>query len=695
MALKKYNPGFLSDDEIVASFCVRSAELESLLEPLSEPGSNSSGHSLVIGPRGSGKTHLLRRVAAEVRRDPALAGLFPVVFAEESYEVTTCGEFWLECLTHLAEQAPDEERDGLLRSLAEIRTVPDDFTLSERCLGSLLDFSVRQERRLLLLVENLNMLFTDMIDADAGWRLRKTLQTEPRIVLLGSATSRFDEIDDPDHAMFDLFRIITLQPLSTEECGHLWRTIAPGTTAPQTVRALEILTGGNARLLAILAQFGSGQSFARLMENLLDLVDDHTEYFKSHLESLPPLERRVYLALARLWKPATTREVAEQARIDTNRASAQLARLVQKGVVAIAGGTSRQRQYYVNERLYNIYYLLRRGGGSDRVVEALVDFMIAFYSPSGVAELLEGSLSDVSRYDSAGREWASRLSAALLERFRSRTEDDAAAHLVAALEDLLEPETTFGSPSVDAQAVIQLLGMSMQLAASANNIKAAQLAQLLEQILEQQGETADSVNGVDASALQLLMACQHHLRGDGQAADAAFQRAVDEAQANRMGSLAELASVLRGASLFEAGRVAEALVLAEAAVARYRDPDSREPTHPLILAIDLKDAVLKTDHQPMAAEDISLLLRYIVAIGRMTSVAYRILARFAASGDPSSTLDLIAAEQASDVVRPLVVALQMEAGDTPRVAKEVEEVAADVRSELQQIRAERRHEARR
>jgi len=108
------------------------------------------------------------------------------------------------------------------------------------------------------------------------------------------------------------------------------------------------------------------------MESLLDLVDDHTDYFKSHLESLPPLERRVYLALARLWKPATTREIAEQARIDSNRASARLARLVRRGVVTVGGGTSRQRQYYLTERLYNMYYLLRRGGGSDRMVEALI-----------------------------------------------------------------------------------------------------------------------------------------------------------------------------------------------------------------------------------------------------------------------------------------------------------------------------------
>ena len=58
---------------------------------------------------------------------------------------------------------------------------------------------------MVLLVENLNMLFADMDDPDAGWRLRHTLQTEPRVVLVGSATSRFDEIDHPDHALYDLF----------------------------------------------------------------------------------------------------------------------------------------------------------------------------------------------------------------------------------------------------------------------------------------------------------------------------------------------------------------------------------------------------------------------------------------------------------------------------------------------------------
>ena len=413
----QFNPGFLTDDELVASYCVRTTEFDLLIEVLRECTGHSNAHQIVIGPRGSGKTSLLLRVAAEARRDTVLSTrYFPVTFAEESYEVGTAGEFWLECLTNLAAQPPrGDDAPDLDRTVEELRAIRDDQILSDRCLGALLDFADREGKRLVLLVENLNMLFGDMADPDAGWRLRKVLQTEPRIIVFASATSRFDEIDNPDRALYDLFRVRTLRPLDTNQCAVLWETVSGRPPAPAAVRSLEILTGGSPRLVSIVASFGAGLSFRDLMAHLLDLVDDHTEYFKGHLESLPPQERRVYLALAALWRPATTREIAGQARLATSTCSAQLARLDGRGVVRVAGGSARRKQYYLTERLYNIYYLLRRRRGPDRFVDGLIHFMEACYSPPELKDISARMVRDAAGLDAEMRSLYRIAFASLIE----------------------------------------------------------------------------------------------------------------------------------------------------------------------------------------------------------------------------------------------------------------------------------------
>ncbi len=427
----KYNPGFLTDDQLVASFCVREAELGLVIDMLRDCTGPSNAHQLVIGPRGSGKTTLLLRVAAEARRDDDLkSAFFPVVFSEESYGVSTDGEFWLEALTRLAADPAASRPDApdLRASVREIRTVRDDAVLGARCLGALLDFSDREGKRLVLVVENLHMMFGDMGDADAEWRLREVLQTEARIILLGSATSRFAEITDPGRALYEQFRILALEPLGEEECRTLWEAESGRTASGRSIRPLQILTGGSPRLLAIIARFGVTRSFRRLMTDLLALVDDHTEYFKGHIEALPPQERRVFLALAALWRPSTTREIADRARLETNTCSAHLKRLTRRGAVRTAGGSPRRKQYYLTERLYNIYYLLRVQGDHSSLVRGLVRFIRAFYS-SAELEAIRSDLRQSSEHsDPRMRSLAKALGERLAPRNAGLGGDAVALH---------------------------------------------------------------------------------------------------------------------------------------------------------------------------------------------------------------------------------------------------------------------------
>ena len=147
----------------------------------------------------------------------------------------------------------------------------------------------------------------------------------------GKSITRFEGLDDATQPFFELFRIIDLKPLNTEECRRLWQMVSGDGASEHEIRPLEILTGGSPRLLVIVGEFARHQSVRQLMEELVKLIDDHTEYFRGHLESFAKSERRVYLAVIDLWQPSRTGEIAARARMDVRTVSALLGRLVGHG----------------------------------------------------------------------------------------------------------------------------------------------------------------------------------------------------------------------------------------------------------------------------------------------------------------------------------------------------------------------------
>ena len=393
MRQRIYNPAQLTPDELKASFIARHETLARMLRLLAEqkPG-HPCQHVVLVGPRGMGKTTLGLSFLQAVREDADLATKWqPVPFPEESYEIGDLADFWLAALRHLA-QATGEERwrdraDGLQEDER------DTERLATYALAALLDFCEEQGKRLILFVENLDLVFSQLGNEREVHALREALMEHNEILLVGSANTVFDAIRSHGEPFYEFFRTISLRGLERHECRQLLETLAEREDANRRSVPLDLeegrletircLTGGNPRLLGLACRMLLESPLGSAIEDMERLIDEQTPYFKARIEELPPQARKVFHCLAKAWAPLLTREVAADTKLGSSHASAQLRQLIHKGYVREArlAGETRGR-YEVSDRFYNIYYLLRFSRSGRARLERLVDFLHQLFGPS-------------------------------------------------------------------------------------------------------------------------------------------------------------------------------------------------------------------------------------------------------------------------------------------------------------------------
>ncbi len=562
--VRKFNPGLLqSDGDIIAQFAVRRAEFRTVRRVVRENlDSPSCQHVLIVGPRGRGKTMLLARLAAELRTDPALSPrALPVQFMEESHEVFSLADFWLEALFHLAREiaaARPEIAAELRATHGDLKSRWRERELADRARAAVIGAAELLDRHLVLMVENLQAL-SDSVDERFGWGLRHALQTEPRLTLVATATSRFDALEDVRHAFYELFRTVCLKPLDIESCLRLWRAVGGGDRSETEIEPIRILTGGSPRLLVIIARFARRLSLRDLMEELVALIDDHTEYFRSHLEGMPRTERRVYLALIDLWRPSTTGEVAERAALDVRHVSTMLGRLAARGAVLVEGA-GRKKLYSAAERLYCIYYKLRRDRGEAIVVHHLIRFMRAAFAETEQRKVFAALLTE-SPKDSAVIEGV-RLAAA---------EDPGFADLVP--NDLIAG----GAHARRAGARDGYESLVDRIAAAFHEEKFERVVELADRFLAPRDDRALSTVDPSVAKAIVLKGQAFHRLTDYPASIATCTEAIQrfaDSPAQELRELAATAYFTKGDSEFLNGDVATALATWRDAIERYGADDA-------------------------------------------------------------------------------------------------------------------------
>ena len=356
-------------------------------------------HLLFVGPRGSGKTHLITLV---------------------HYRLSAMGD--LNAKLRIAWLNEDETSDTLLSLLlrthrALSKTYPEEFPpesteavfdLVDRveATGAISDLLLEQlgDRTLLILIENLDALFKDFESGEQK-RWRALVQNHPQFCTVATAQRLFQEVAIQDAPFFGFFDVQHLQPFAVGDAVVLLEKIAVNRPDPDLaifvrssrgrarIQALHHLTGGNQRLFVILSEFVNRDSLDSLVTPFEELVDEQlTPYYQERLRWLPTQQRRIVEYLCTNAKPQSVKAIARHLFATSQTISGQLKELRRIGYVT-SKKRGRESMYELAEPLMRLSHQVKEAIGRSPL-RLLVDFLRVWYDREELERRLQTVAAD-------------------------------------------------------------------------------------------------------------------------------------------------------------------------------------------------------------------------------------------------------------------------------------------------------------
>lgn len=432
--LSVFTPSRTAPEDLEAIFVQRHALLADAVERVRESaGSGHKHHLLFVGPRGTGKSHLLTLLVHRAGSDESLQQSLRIAWLNEDETSTTLLELLRRIYLALSKRYPGDYRADDLEPIYDL-----DAEAAERLLASLL-LEKQAGKTLLVALENLDALF-EGLGKTGQQRLRAFIQEHPVMTIVATAQRLVDDVSKRNSTFFGFFQTEMLAMLSVEEAAELLGKIAAlnrqdkaaaflrSPTGRSRVRALHHLSGGNHRVYLVLSQFITGDNINALVDPFAKMVDEMTPYYQERIRWLPPQQRKIVEFLCSRERPTPVKDMARHLFASQQTISSQLKDLRAKGYVQSAQ-RGRESLYEIAEPLMRICVEIKENQ-TPGPLRLLVGFLRVWYDGVQLDERLsacgEGSLARHYLQAAIDRNsvWGNLRAQLLVEDFRSEMNDE-------------------------------------------------------------------------------------------------------------------------------------------------------------------------------------------------------------------------------------------------------------------------------
>jgi len=391
-----YRRNITSPERLANTTVGRTDILDELCEDLeSSARENRHQHYVLIGPRGIGKTHLLTRLLQRLDEIPSLQSAYiPLRFPEENNRILSFADLLLGVLELLA-VALDDQR--LLESYDQLALEEDNEQVVETILPILRRFHRKDGRRLLILLENLDILLTDQIKSEQNIHaLRSFLMDEDIGVLLASSPVLFPGLYSERQPLYDFFDIRLLDELDEAQTVELIRANLEwdhkedllqcmDELAPR-IHALHDMTGGNPRLILMLYELIAYDNVLEVKRQFQLLLDGISPFYQDRLKELPAQERAILETLALMRdperEPRIPTNIARRMRMGKTQVSALLGRMLKAGYLIQRDNPKDKRSkiYRIKEGFFDLWLAMSQSRRQRHYLPYVVEFLAAWYA---------------------------------------------------------------------------------------------------------------------------------------------------------------------------------------------------------------------------------------------------------------------------------------------------------------------------
>jgi len=387
--LQSFSPGW-SDQEILEKTLVGRRDLVDRLEELAIDGAGGPNkhQRLIIGFRGSGKTHVLRVIHNRLWSDEELKKRLLIIYLlEDELGVASFLDFVVRLLRAILRWYPAQKE--IAQGLEEIYDLPPDRQ-ETRAVQLLLRAS--GTRDILIIMENLGITFDNVkgFGLEGQQALRDLVQHHPRFMIFASSQALAESIKDANAPFYGFFKIIHLRRLTLDEAMAFLMAMASAygnqdvvsfLNTPQgrgRMRAIYEFTGGNHRLLVVFYEFLTSDSVAKLSDLFIQALDPLKPFYQEQMRSLSAQQQKIIQFLSLQRSPCTVKEIARACLAAPNTVSSQLKDLLDKNFVDRIG-QGRESYYEIAEALFRICHEaeLEQEGAPVRL---FVDFLGNLYT---------------------------------------------------------------------------------------------------------------------------------------------------------------------------------------------------------------------------------------------------------------------------------------------------------------------------